>query len=148
MLALSQSGETFDTKISLEYAKISGAQTAAIVNVMGSAISMMVDNVIMQGSGPEICVVSTKAALAQTFIMLRVALELGRMRGCLTQDVYQKHQEDLKLFPEMVQQILNEQSGFVRNIARDTSHVEHWLFLGCDIYYPCLLYTSPSPRDS
>ncbi len=147
VLALSQSGETFDTKISLEYAKKSGAQTAAIVNVMGSAISMMVDNVIMQGSGPEICVVSTKAALAQTFIMLRVALELGRMRGCLTQDVYQKHQEDLKLFPEMVQQILNEQSGFVRNIARDTSHVEHWLFLGCDIYYPVAMESALKMKE-
>ena len=147
VLALSQSGETFDTKISLEYAKISGAQTAAIVNVMGSAISMMVDNVIMQGSGPEICVVSTKAALAQTFIMLRIALELGRMRGCLMQDVYQKHQEDLELFPEMVQQILNEQSGFVRNIARDTSHVEHWLFLGCDIYYPVAMESALKMKE-
>ena len=147
VLALSQSGETFDTKISLEYAKISGAQTAAIVNVMGSAISMMVDNVIMQGSGPEICVVSTKAALAQTFIMLRVALELGRMRGYLTQDVYQKHQEDLELFPEMVQQILNEQSGFVRNIARATSHVEHWLFLGCDIYYPVAMESALKMKE-
>ena len=147
VLALSQSGETFDTKISLEYAKISGAQTAAIVNVMGSAISMMVDNVIMQGSGPEICVVSTKAALAQTFIMLRVALELGMMKGCLTQDVYQKHQEDLELFPEMVQQILNEQSGFVRNIARDTSHVAHWLFLGCDIYYPVAMESALKMKE-
>ena len=147
VLALSQSGETFDTKISLEYAKISGAQTAAIVNVMGSAISMMVDNVIMQGSGPEICVVSTKAALAQTFIMLRIALELGMMKGCLTQDVYQKHQEDLELFPELVQQILNEQSGFVRNIARDTSHVEHWLFLGCDIYYPVAMESALKMKE-
>ena len=147
VLALSQSGETFDTKISLEYAKISGAQTAAIVNVMGSAISMMVDNVIMQGSGPEICVVSTKAALAQTFIMLRVALELGMMKGCLTQDVYQKHQEDLELFPELVQQILNEQSGFVRNIARDTSHVGHWLFLGCDIYYPVAMESALKMKE-
>ncbi|MDP6331988.1 MAG: glutamine--fructose-6-phosphate transaminase (isomerizing) [SAR324 cluster bacterium] len=147
VLALSQSGETFDTKISLEYAKISGAQTAAIVNVMGSAISMMVDNVIMQGSGPEICVVSTKAALAQTFIMLRVALELGRMKGSLAQDVYQNHQEDLELFPELVQQILNEQSGFVRNIARDTSHVEHWLFLGCDIYYPVAMESALKMKE-
>ena len=125
VLALSQSGETYDTKTALGYAKTSGAQTAAVVNVMGSAISMMVDQVIMQGSGPEICVVSTKAALAQTFIMLRVALELGLMREFLSQDVYKKHQQDLELFPEMIQQILNEQSGFVRNIARSTSHVEH-----------------------
>jgi glucosamine--fructose-6-phosphate aminotransferase (isomerizing) len=147
VLALSQSGETYDTKISLEYAKSSGAQTAAVVNVMGSAISMMVDQVIMQGSGPEICVVSTKAALAQTFIMLRVALELGRMSEYLTQDVYQKHQRDLESFPEMIQQILNEQSGFVRNIARATSHVEHWLFLGCGVYYPVAMESALKMKE-
>ena len=147
VLALSQSGETYDTKTALQYAKKSGAKTAAVVNVMGSAISMMVDQVIMQGSGPEICVVSTKAALAQTFIMLRVALELGRMRDYLTQDVYQKHQQDLELFPEMVQQILNEQSGFVRNIARSTSHVEHWLFLGCGVYYPIAMESALKMKE-
>jgi glucosamine--fructose-6-phosphate aminotransferase (isomerizing) len=147
VLALSQSGETYDTKTSLDYAKTCGAQTAAVVNVMGSAISMMVDQVIMQGSGPEICVVSTKAALAQTFIMLRVALELGRIRDYLTQDVYQKHQQDLESFPEMVQLILNEQSGFVRNIARSTSHVEHWLFLGCGVYYPVAMESALKMKE-
>ena len=147
VLALSQSGETYDTKTALGYAKTSGAQTAAVVNVMGSAISMMVDQVIMQGSGPEICVVSTKAALAQTFIMLRVALELGLMRECLSQDVYKKHQQDMELFPEMIQQILNEQSGFVRNIARSTSHVEHWLFLGCGVYYPVAMESALKMKE-
>ena len=58
---------------------------------MGSAISMMVDQVIMQGSGPEICVVSTKAALAQTFIILRIALELGLLRGNLNKNLYEKY---------------------------------------------------------
>ena len=147
VLALSQSGETYDTKTALGYAKTSGAQTAAVVNVMGSAISMMVDQVIMQGSGPEICVVSTKAALAQTFIMLRVALELGLMREFLSQDVYKKHQQDLELFPEMIQQILNEQSGFVRNISRSTSHVEHWLFLGCGVYYPVAMESALKMKE-
>jgi len=147
VLALSQSGETYDTKSSLEYAKLHGAQTAAVVNVMGSAISMMVDQVIMQGSGPEICVVSTKAALAQTFIMLRVALELGRMREHISQDVYQKHQRELEIFPQMVDQILNEQSGFVRNIARTKSHVEHWLFLGCGVYYPVAMESALKMKE-
>ena len=147
VLALSQSGETYDTKTSLEYAKTHGAKTAAVVNVMGSAISMMVDQVIMQGSGPEICVVSTKAALAQTFIMLRVALELGLMRKQITQKDYQTQEQDLESFPQMVEQILNEQSGFVRNIARATSHVEHWLFLGCGVYYPVAMESALKMKE-
>ena len=145
--AFSQSGETYDTKTALEYAKDHGAQTAAVVNVMGSAISMMVDQVIMQGSGPEICVVSTKAALAQTFIMIRVALELGLIQTRISRKEYEKHQLDLEEFPEMVKKVLNEQSGFVRNISRATSHVKNWLFLGCGVYYPVAMESALKMKE-
>ena len=74
-----------------EYSKSKGSKTAAVVNVMGSAISMMVYHVIMQRSGPEICVVSTKAALAQTFIILRIALELAKLLGNLKKSIYEKY---------------------------------------------------------
>ena len=147
VLAISQSGETYDTKTALVYAKECGAKTAAIVNVMGSAISMMADQVIMQGSGPEICVVSTKAALAQTFIMLRVALELGLIRRKIKQKDYKKFQNEMQEFSEIIEIVLNEQSGFVRNIARDTSHVEHWLFLGCGVYYPVAMESALKMKE-
>ena len=147
VLAFSQSGETYDTKTALVYAKERGAKTAAIVNVMGSAISMMADQVIMQGSGPEICVVSTKAALAQTFIMVRVALELGLIRRKIKQKEYKKFQNEMQEFSELIKIVLNEQSGFVRNIARDTSHVEHWLFLGCGVYYPVAMESALKMKE-
>ena len=147
VLAFSQSGETYDTKTALVYAKERGAKTAAIVNVMGSAISMMADQVIMQGSGPEICVVSTKAALAQTFIMVRVALELGLIRRKIKQKEYKKFQNEMQEFSELIEIVLNEQSGFVRNIARDTSHVEHWLFLGCGVYYPVAMESALKMKE-
>ena len=147
VLAISQSGETYDTKTALVYAKECGAKTAAIVNVMGSAISMMADQVIMQGSGPEICVVSTKAALAQTFIMVRVALELGLIRRKIKQKDYKIFQNEMQEFSEIIEIVLNEQSGFVRNIARDTSHVEHWLFLGCGVYYPVAMESALKMKE-
>ena len=147
VLAISQSGETYDTKTALVYAKECGAKTAAIVNVMGSAISMMADQVIMQGSGPEICVVSTKAALAQTFIMVRVALELGLIRRKIKQKDYKNFQNEMQEFSEIIEIVLNEQSGFVRNIARDTSHVEHWLFLGCGVYYPVAMESALKMKE-
>ena len=109
-----KSGETFDTKFSLNAANKKGAQTAAIVNVMGSSISRMVDHVIMQGSGPEICVVSTKAALAQAILLLRTALELGFREGYLDLKDFDAHLRDLETFPEMISKLLNEKSGFLR----------------------------------
>ena len=145
VLAVSQSGETYDTKHALAMAKERGAQTAGIVNVMGSSISMMVDQVIMQGSGPEICVVSTKTALAQALILLRTALLAGgknipeKRRNALHQSLLD--------FPDLVQRVLNEKSGFVRNLADTTSHVDHWLYLGCGAYYPVAMESALKMKE-
>ena len=145
VLAVSQSGETYDTKHALVMAKERGAQTAGIVNVMGSSISMMVDQVIMQGSGPEICVVSTKTALAQALILLRTALLAGgknipeKRRNALHQSLLD--------FPDLVQRVLNEKSGFIRNLANATSHVDHWLYLGCGAYYPVAMESALKMKE-
>ncbi len=147
VLAVSQSGETYDTKYSLNFAKKNRAKTAAIVNVMGSSISMLVDFVIMQGSGPEICVVSTKAALAQVVLTIRTALLLGHMDGVLDAEANAMHERDLAAFPEQISTILNEKSGFLRNLARATSKVEHWLFLGCGIYYPIAMESALKMKE-
>lgn len=134
VVSISQSGETYDTRKSTEFAKSKGASTASIVNVMGSSLSLTTDQVILQGSGPEICVVSTKAALAQMIVLHRVALSLGLKTGKLDRATYDAHYEALRAFPALVQSTLNEQSGFVRNLAERTVHFPNWLLLGRGIY--------------
>jgi glucosamine--fructose-6-phosphate aminotransferase (isomerizing) len=135
LISISQSGETFDTRQGVEFAKSRGAMTASIVNVMGSSLSLMTDQVILQGSGPEICVVSTKAALAQMVILLRVALSLGLKTGHINADVAKSYAEALAGFAPTVQQALNELSGFVRNLADRTVKYHNWLVMGRGIYY-------------
>lgn len=147
LLAVSQSGETYDTKMAISYAQSSNAKTAAIVNVMGSSISMMVDNVIMQGSGPEICVVSTKAAFSQMLILLRVVIEVASMEKKLAEDEYEVFYRILNDFPSVIEKTLNEQSGFLRNIARDAIHVHNWLFLGCGIYFPIAMESALKMKE-
>ena len=147
VLAVSQSGETYDTKMALNFAHQRGAQTAAIVNVMGSSIAMQVGQVILQGSGPEICVVSTKAAMAQTLILLRTALETGLRLGTLDALQAAEFRSAVEDFPDLIQDTLNEQSGFLRNIARATSQVEHWLFLGCGQYYPVAMESALKMKE-
>jgi glutamine---fructose-6-phosphate transaminase (isomerizing) len=134
VVAISQSGETYDTRKSADFAKAKGAATASIVNVMGSSLSLTTDQVILQGSGPEICVVSTKAALAQMIVLHRVALSLGLKTGRLERSVHEMHYDALRGFPAQVQAALNEQSGFVRNLAERTVHFANWLLLGRGIY--------------
>ena len=137
--AISQSGETFDTSNTLKYVKSKGAKTAAIVNVIGSSIARIVDLSILQGSGPEICVVSTKAALAQMILLLRVALELALLEESISNAEKEEMEEALLALPKAIKLILNEKAGFINNLAQRCQHIKNWLFLGRGIYYPISL---------
>ncbi len=139
VVAVSQSGETYDTLSALRFAQGRGARTAAVVNVMGSSMARMVDHAIMQGSGPEICVLSTKAALAQIVVLLRTAITLARMEGTISKSEEDSLRKDISDLPPLLQKILNEKSGLINNLARKNSGQKNWIFLGRGIYYPIAL---------
>lgn len=147
-LAISQSGETFDTLSALKFARDSGATTAAIVNVMGSSMTRAVDTLVMQRSGPEICVVSTKAAMGQMIILLRLALEVAKLDGILTQREKSAIEAQIGLLPEYIQKVLNERSGFIHNISRSYCHINNWLFIGRGIYYPIALESALKMKET
>ena len=143
----SQSGETFDTLSALKHAKSKGARTAAVVNVMGSSIARLVDKVILQGSGPEICVISTKAALSQMVILTVLAMKLALKKKVITQKVYNQHLRSLRELPEIIQGILNERSGFIHRLAHKYSGTRNWLYLGRGVYYPIALESALKMKE-
>lgn len=147
VLAVSQSGETYDTLSALKHAKSKGAKTGAIVNVMGSSISRMVDCPVLQGSGPEICVISTKAALAQMILLTRTALKLGLKDKKLTQKAYNGFMKSLKSLPDIIEALLNERSGFIHRIAHHHRNVKNWLYLGRGVYYPIALESALKMKE-
>jgi glucosamine--fructose-6-phosphate aminotransferase (isomerizing) len=147
VLAASQSGETYDTISALKHAQSLGAKTGAIVNVMGSTLSRMVDYPVLQGSGPEICVISTKAALAQMILLTRTALKLGAKNKNLTQKKYDEYMEALKSLPGIIESILNERSGFIHRIAHNHRNVKNWLYLGRGVYYPIALESALKMKE-
>ncbi len=139
VLAISQSGETYDTLVSLRHARERGAKTAAIVNVVGSSIARLVDYPVLQGSGPEVCVVSTKAALVQMVLLTVLAAEVGMRRGVLAAEERAQLDQALATLPAEIEELLNEQSGLVRAVAYRHAHQHNWLFLGRGVYYPIAL---------
>jgi len=147
VLAFSQSGETYDTLSALKFAKSQGAKTAAIVNVMGSTTSRVVDKVILQGSGPEICVISTKAALAQMIILTLIGLKLGLKKKTISKKFYDQSIKSLRQLPNIIQGVLNERSGFIHRIANKYSDIEHWLYLGRGIYYPIAMESALKMKE-
>ncbi|MCD4652337.1 glutamine--fructose-6-phosphate transaminase (isomerizing) [bacterium] len=134
VIAFSQSGETYDTLRALRHARKNGARTAAIINVMGSTMINEVDIAIMQNSGPEICVLSTKAAVAQIAISIQIAIQLGYKTGYLSEKKYEESTEALNNLSKLIRKVINESKGFVNNIARQTQTIKNWLFIGRGIY--------------
>ncbi len=147
VLALSQSGETYDTLTALKHAKAQGAKTAAVVNVMGSSIARFVDKVVLQGSGPEICVISTKAALSQMLILTMVALRVAVKKKVMTKKAFKTSMAALSELPGIIQSILNERSGFIHRIANRYSKTRHWLYMGRGIYYPIALESALKMKE-
>ncbi len=134
VIAFSQSGETYDTLHAIRYARGKGARTAAIINVIGSTMVREVDIPIMQCSGPEICVLSTKAAMAQTVLSIRVALELGLKLAAMNSETYNRRAKALSGLPDRIRNIINERKGFINTIARNHASIRNWLFIGRGIY--------------
>ncbi len=147
VLAVSQSGETYDTLTALKFAREKKAKTAAVVNVMGSSIARLVDKVILQGSGPEICVISTKAVISQMTVMTLLALRLGLKKKVLTKKAFDRHLAELGELPAIIQGILNERSGFIHRIAHRYAHTKHWLYLGRGMYYPVALESALKMKE-
>jgi len=115
--------------------------------VVGSSISQMVNDCIYQGSGPEICVVSTKAAVSQMVILWRLAVQVGLKNGTLTEEKSKAVLLDLNQLPAIIETIINEESGFIRKLALDTSHVKNWLFMGRGIYYPIAMESALKMKE-
>ncbi len=147
VMAISQSGETYDTLSALKHAKNKGASSTAIVNVIGSSMSRLVDHTIQQGSGPEICVLSTKAAIAQMIILNRIALEMGASKKVISSVNKRAIEKGLRQLPKYVSQVLNEKSGFVRTIAKRYCHIKNWLYLGRGPYYPIALESALKMKE-
>jgi glucosamine--fructose-6-phosphate aminotransferase (isomerizing) len=138
-VAVSQSGETYDTLNALKYARQGGAGTAAIVNVIRSSMESLVDHDLKQASGPEICVLSTKAALAQIVLLLRTAIALAEMEGSISPGEAVSLKKEIVALSPLLEKIINEKSGLINSLARKNSGYKNWLFLGRGIYYPIAL---------
>lgn len=107
VIIVSQSGETADTLAALREAKRRGAQTLAIVNVVGSAIAKAADQVIYTWAGPEIAVATTKAFSTQLAVMYLLTLQMAKELGTIAQADYEKIIAGLEKLPTDVEKVLS-----------------------------------------
>lgn len=131
VIVISQSGETADTLAALREAKRLGAQTLAIVNVVGSAIAKAADRTIYTWAGPEIAVATTKGFTAQLAVIYLLALDIADKCATMEKADYAAHVEALRKLPEDVASMLTQETlDTVRNLAERYCRRERAFYIG------------------
>lgn len=139
VIAISQSGETADTKGALEYIKEkSNARTFGIINVVDSSIARMVDSGIYIHAGPEIGVASTKAFTSQLVCLYLFALKLASLYNKISHEELEKACIELKKIPEKAKKIL-EQEEEIKKISKKYKNSSNFLFLSRGFNYSTAL---------
>ena len=138
VIAVSQSGETFDTTLAVKTAKARGARVLAISNVLDSQIPRLSDGRLYTRAGPEIGVASTKCFTAQLCALFMVAVYLGRRRGALTAEEAARELQALSEVPGQMNDLLGD-ADYIRAVALSLARADHVLFLGRGYNYPIAL---------
>jgi len=137
VIAVSQSGETADTLAGVREAKLIGAETIGICNVVGSTIARECGKGIYIHAGPEIGVASTKAFTSQLVVLSLLAVHMGRMRG-MSLRAGLLFLDALERLPAQAEQILAEKEK-VAKIARKYAQCRDFLYVGRLYEYPTAL---------
>jgi glutamine---fructose-6-phosphate transaminase (isomerizing) len=127
-IAVSQSGETFDTLAAVQEIKRKGGQVFGIINVVGSTIARECGRGLYLHAGPEISVVSTKTFTCTAVAFALLAIHLGRIR-----DLSPAHGgrllAALTTLPAQIESILGREAE-IAAVADRLLDCEHAYFVG------------------
>jgi glutamine---fructose-6-phosphate transaminase (isomerizing) len=127
-LAVSQSGETYDTLAAVEEIKRKGGRVLGIVNSVGSSIARACGAGVYLHAGAEVAVVSTKTFVATVVVFALIGLIIGRTRDL-------SHAEGLRLIQGlreldgMVAQLLTRQEEY-RRLGESIGRFDNAYFIG------------------
>ncbi len=146
VVIISQSGETADSLAALRMAKSLGLSTLAVVNVVGSTIAREADNVLYTLAGPEIAVATTKAYSAQLAALSAFAVQLGCVRGLVTEEELTGYIRDLSELPGKMERILEDKER-IQWFAAKYSSAQDMFFLGRGLDYAICLEGSLKVKE-
>jgi len=116
VIAISQSGETYDTLKAVRTAKRMGARVVGVVNVVGSTLDREADISLYTRAGPEIGVAATKTFLSQVTVLLYLVSKMGG--------------PELKSPHELVEDSIKKGTGYARNLAEKLKDKKNMFVLG------------------
>lgn len=129
VVIISQSGETADTLEALKISKRKGAETLAVVNVVGSSIAREADMVIYTNAGPEISVCSTKAYAVQVAFMYLFAFEVAYVLGKIDESECRRLVAGLEEVPQKIKECLEDVSPY-QYVASKIFNAQSLMYIG------------------
>jgi glucosamine--fructose-6-phosphate aminotransferase (isomerizing) len=133
-IAVSQSGETYDTLAAVQELKRKGARVLGVVNVVGSAIARETDGGMYVHAGPEVCVVSTKCFTNTAVAFALLALHLGRVRDLSVADG-KRIIAGLRRLPGQIAEVLGDEEQIAK-LAAEYANARSMMFVGRVRGYP------------
>ncbi|MFH9350757.1 glutamine--fructose-6-phosphate transaminase (isomerizing) [Kitasatospora sp. NPDC017646] len=133
-VAVSQSGETYDTLAAVQEIKRKGGRVLGVVNTVGSAIARECDGGIYLHAGPEVSVASTKAFTSTVVAFALLALHFGRIHDLSPSDG-RRIVAALQALPDQIREVL-DQSEAIAKLAAEYADSTGMMFIGRVRGYP------------
>jgi len=130
ILAVSQSGETYDTLKAIDHARMRAATVLGVTNTVGSTLTRVSRAYLIQQSGPEIGVAATKTFTSQLIVLAQLALKLARTRGKISQDEVDDFEERLMRVPSYVEETLERHGKGIQALVDKYAGEKLFVFLG------------------
>jgi glucosamine--fructose-6-phosphate aminotransferase (isomerizing) len=127
-VAVSQSGETYDTLAAVQELRRKGGRVLGVVNAVGSAIARECDGGVYLHAGPEVSVASTKAFTSTAVVLALIALHLGRIHDLSPADG-RRIADGLHALPGQIEEILGQEKQ-IAALARDLARYPGMFFVG------------------
>ena len=139
-LAVSQSGETFDTIEAVKELLNKGCSVYGIINKVGSTLARLCGKGAYIHAGPEISVASTKAFTGQLATLAMFSIMIGRANS-MTDVIGRYYCQSLKLVPNRIDTFLSLISRLsdIKKLATEIADSKYLVFLGRGVNYPCAL---------
>ncbi|MEM5829684.1 MAG: glutamine--fructose-6-phosphate transaminase (isomerizing) [Candidatus Aenigmatarchaeota archaeon] len=132
VIAVSQSGETYDVLEAVRAAKRKGSKIISIVNVMGSSLTRESDSFLLMHAGPEIGVASTKTYTSEIALLTLLAYSLiGK---------FEEGKERVKSLRNVISYFTSETSrNKIKELAEKLKDKEHIFCIGRGTQYATAL---------
>ena len=121
VIAISQSGETYDTLAAIREFKSRGATILALTNVVGSALDREADHTLYIRAGPEIGVAATKTYTSQIMALELLSLRTAERNGKIDRDEAKRLEDKLGIASNITMDAIQASDPIARFLAKDFS---------------------------